>query len=1141
MTLDTSSRTANDIADTFVDAKARRLIKTALDSTMVVEAAAGTGKTSALISRVVALLESGRADAEEIVCITFTEKAAAELRARLRQARSEPAQVAELTLMHVGTIHGFCAEILRRYPIEADLDPLFSVCDESQAEDILREAFDHWYQRALSNPGTGLRQMLLRAHGRSPYEVLFRALRTLDQHRDFDKAWAKPRFERHIAIDSMVTDLDALGKLHAHAEKPNDYLARALRQIDTFSQELHLQETADQLGSDTPARNYDAIEASLSTLLKNRGAWTWKGYGNYGKGHARNEILHQRDQTQKKLTDLIEHCDAAVAADLQAELGEVVAAAAKLRHQRGLVDFLDLLLKTEKLIACNKKARAELKQTYRYFFLDEFQDTDPVQTRIVLALCRDDDSASVRPGSLFIVGDPKQSIYGFRRANLANYHDTISKLAQDASTRCLTLQTNFRSRTAICRMVNHALGPLMQKQHGIQADYVPLEPCPADKATFPSVVALPVPEPYGQYGKLYSGAVAASTPTAVAQFVRYLVDESGMKVAGRAVKPNDIALLFRGFHAYGSDRAARYVAELEKRGIDCAHDSKSNFYAREEISTFIALLNAIEWPEERYWLHGALSGPYLSGLFGDDLLSNASEVLTYVSNHTENGTSEVISAHARLRSWHQRRNDESLSRFLAMLMDELQINEACALFNSPQEKRGRQMRQNLEKFLDIARDYEGRYGGSFRAFLSFLANEHERATRRAQKVPLDNGNAVSLLTVHGAKGLEFPIVVLCDPTHGDEKGGRIFSDYLDSAKGHWAGTIAGLKPRDLLEKREHCQALAQAEELRLAYVAATRARDLLVVPCVGDGKVAGWVSVFFEGLYPKSGKEREARPVPGAPSFGNDSVVSRPTDANQAALTNIKPGLHAIEKSHYVAWWDPKALNHQNDEKEAAQRPPAPVLNGTTVESAVAEIADALERWNAERQETLARGRKTYGVQSTVSELRSRTIPDLEQFPVTILQSTADKENRPRGPRFGTLVHAAFNSLELKNAQSQIDRHVGIWSRTLGANQEEYDAAIAALHAALAHPLITQALTATNLRREAPVFFKKDEQLVEGSIDLVFYAQNSWVVVDFKTDLTEGMPNNPARASEYETQIRLYASAIKEATGQDVRCVLFGI
>jgi len=264
-------------AHTMVDATARERIVADLDTTFVVEAAAGTGKTTQLVRRIVAVLRGGRGRLEQIVALTFTDKAAGELKLRLRseidRVRGElalgsaerarlDAALAELEVARIGTIHSFCADLLRERPIEAGVDPAFEVMNDDERERVLGIAFDRWFERALADPPEGLRRFLrrrtwMRAAG--PRTDLRRACRDLIEHRDHLGTWPRAAFDRPARIDALVEALAALASLHGRARRPSDYLAQCVADVAMFVDEIRRREASRP-------RDYDELEASPRRL-----------------------------------------------------------------------------------------------------------------------------------------------------------------------------------------------------------------------------------------------------------------------------------------------------------------------------------------------------------------------------------------------------------------------------------------------------------------------------------------------------------------------------------------------------------------------------------------------------------------------------------------------------------------------------------------------------------------------------------------------------------------------------------------------------------------------------------------------------------------------------------------------------------
>ena len=509
----------------------RDQIATALDDTLVVEAAAGTGKTTELVGRIVRVIETGRAPVTEIVAVTFTEKAAGELKLRLREALEEARKKASagseerarldealsrLEEAQVSTIHGFCADLLRERPVEARVDPLFTVLTEAQAARMFDAAFHAWFQEQLVDPPKGIQRSLRRPafggfgraarSGAGPVDRLRNAGYDLTQWRDFDGAWQRPPFDREAGIDPLVQQLHDFEKLSTGPAYSNDNLYFDTRPARQLSEDIQRTEAV-------APRDYNRLEGALIDLCRNRQFQrARKGSGKtYRPGVAREDVWRAREDLQNALSRFEADANADLAALLYQELRGCVERYQEAKARAGALDFLDLLLKARDLIRGDADVRRSFQQRFKRIFIDEFQDTDPLQAEILLLLAADDPSATdwrqVRavPGKLFIVGDPKQSIYRFRRADVGIYRSVYDML-QAAGAKRMTLRTSFRARSNIQGVINAAFEPLMRgaargegvprgDDSALQAGYVPLEPFRPDPTEQPSVVVLPVPKP----------------------------------------------------------------------------------------------------------------------------------------------------------------------------------------------------------------------------------------------------------------------------------------------------------------------------------------------------------------------------------------------------------------------------------------------------------------------------------------------------------------------------------------------------------------------------------------------------------------------------------------------------------------------
>ena len=617
------------------DAEARRRILTEFGTSFFVEAAAGTGKTTALVGRIVGLVCAGAGTLDRIVAVTFTEKAAGEMKLRLRseieRARTEATReqrdrldraLEELELARIGTIHAFCGDLLHERPVEAGIDPLFEVASEEEAETFADEAFEAWFQRVLSDPPEGVRRILRRRSGwQSPREQLRGAMNSLREHRDFPEPWRRDPFDRNGAIDALMDELAQLGALAAASSWPDDYLARNLEEIARFVEETTRLEAVR-------GRDYDGLETELRSLTRWR-SWGWKGAKRTTFGAlSRDEVLARRDQAKANLDAFIAASDADLAPLLHDALQAPIADYELLKAKAGRLDFLDLLIKARDLIRDHASVRGELQQRFTHFFVDEFQDTDPLQAEILLLLAADDPretdwrAARPIPGKLFLVGDPKQSIYRFRRADVALYEE-VKKRLLGAGAELLHLTTSFRAPPSIQSFVNGAFATAMAAgPDGSQAAYVPLQPSRPEITGRPTLVALPVPRPYGDYGKIVNWRIDESFPESVGAFIDWLVKESGWTVEeeGRAVpiRPRHIAILFRRFRNFGADVTRPYVRALEARRIPHVLVGGRSFHDREEIIALRNAITAIEWPDDELRVFATLRGPFFA--LGDEAL-----------------------------------------------------------------------------------------------------------------------------------------------------------------------------------------------------------------------------------------------------------------------------------------------------------------------------------------------------------------------------------------------------------------------------------------------------------------------------------------------------------------------------------------
>lgn len=1140
------------------DDAARQRIASDLDTTLIVEAAAGTGKTTALVNRIVSILRAGRTTLERIVAVTFTEKAAGEMKLRLRaeldraRHRSEAPREREhlsaalqaLEIAHINTIHGFCADLLRERPLSAGLDPAFEVLDEAGSDALLREAFRQWFERALDNPGPALRRVLRRRNWRreqtTPREDLLRACRALIENRDYEAAWTRPAFERERAIDRLVDELRALGALHSQAQRPSDPLARALRSFERWADRLDSRERIAAREHST-GRDYDALEAELIQFdREHERDFKTNGSGAlYGPSLDRAAVVATRADVRQSLADFVALAEADLAAQLREELTPVVTAYETLKQKAGVLDFVDLLSLARDMLARSQSVREQLERRFTHLFVDEFQDTDPLQAEILLLLasrdptCHDYRQVRVEPGKLFVVGDPKQSIYRFRRADVVLYQ-RIKALLLEQGAALLHLTTNFRSVPGIQAAVNVAFARAMTgSADGSQADYVALsEHKPAIEGQ-PAVIALPIPEPYGPSGWMTKKAVTASCPEAVAAFIHWLIHHSRFRVhEGDSLVPvrsQHVCLLFKRFQDFDGDTTRAYVRALEARGVPHMLVGGRSFHDREEVIALRTALDAVEWPSDELAVYGTLRGPLLA-LRDEDLFRFRREArhlhpLAPVEAALAARYPDVVAALELLRALHLARNRRPIADTIEQLLSDTRAHASLAMWPS-----GEQALANAIAVLDLARNADVRGGSSFRSFIETLGEQANRREGGEAPIVEDGTEGVRLMTVHKAKGLEFPVVVLCDPTA--PRAVTKASRFIDSERRLWAQRLCGCAPLELVQNDAPAIAHDNAEIVRQAYVAATRAQDLLVVPTFGDANersvTIGWTDILAPGLYPEGAARREPSPAPGCPPFGHDSVLKRSASAQAQPEDSVAPGLHVTAGGNHVVWWDPSKLElraaTQGGVRQQKLLAPSP---------AATQSIEAHARWKARREQLLAEGSRPSVLAQPMTELAQR--PSTTAVAVVETVDTA-RGGRPRGPRFGTLVHAILEHVPLAAERSQVAAASHALSRLLGAPPEETTSAVEVVLAALSHPRLQQARASNDARREVAVCYRLDDgTLAEGIIDLAYRTDSGWVIVDFKTD--ERIDEKGA----YAAQLQHYVEAVQRATGEPAFGVLLQV
>ncbi len=842
------------------DAASRLRALTDLDATLLVEAGAGSGKTSVLAGRIALLLAAGRPP-ETIAAISFTEASASELRERVDRfvlglARGEvprdlsiafphgvsAAQLAalqqaalRLDALTCTTIHGFCRTLLAPWPVEAGIDPGASVTDSDEVNLLFDETLQEVLRERLrSTPtnGTTLSALFLDEDGK-PEELIAELAGVLRQHRGAtlpvprEKEAAKDLHEAVGAFRKFVSGLDVCEEETASIAAELCKMAAAL-----------------------PGKNHGDV-AELLAMLRlavpegcRTGTGAFASYRKKGKwqaalrGRASKDEAGRINDDAAKLYAACKDAHAgvrsaaagALLARLDPDLKAILRRFQQEKRNAALLDFDDLLYGARDLLAANLSVRAALAHRFRHVLVDEFQDTDPLQAEILWRLCgnppdgREDapwTSWRLRAGALFLVGDPKQAIYRFRGADVGTYVRAREALRTVAPGNVLPIGRNFRSVAPILDWVNNRFAaPLgAPGQPGFAPLFSTLKPL-AGRA---SVLALEVASDDADANSLRDAEAER-----VAEICCRLIGALAVRDRNGGERPcqaGDIALL-----APTGTELWRYEKALERRSLPVATQAGKGFFRRQEVQDLIGLAGVLADSRDTLALGALLRGP-LVGLTEEALL-DALEALPA----REDGNQPYLGlwlpvAEIRnpllcetlkiLQGLAKRARATTPYVLLAQAVDELRIRPILRRRHPGGAERAL---ANVDAFLEMARGWETR---GLVAFARAMRAQWKDQTHTREARPDAEQEAVSLITMHAAKGLEWAVVIPINTAGGIKDQGR---SVLDRETGLLYAKLFGIDPPGLTDAKAMEAEQQALERQRLWYVAATRARDLLLLP-----------------------------------------------------------------------------------------------------------------------------------------------------------------------------------------------------------------------------------------------------------------------------------------------------------------------
>ena len=1076
------------------DRGARERIRCDLSTTLFVDAGAGSGKTAALVGRVLALVESGEAELARIAAITFTEKAAAELGDRIRceleayvldhpgtpEERRCRIALDQLDGAAIGTLHSFARRILSENPIEASLPPRIEVLDEVSSDVAFDQRWSMFQDSLLSDPAMERTLLLFFAAGARP-EALRYLARAFQDNWDLVSEQVPDHAPDPPPIHGLFAPVVAAARavLAQPCADSGDNLrlrieeiAERIDAIATIDDELDLLEA---LGPGAEPK----LPSFRVSKTGRKDAWD-------DVDAVRGLVLSLGEQVEAVRGTIVGAC----AKQIGSAVRRFTLAAATERRAAGQLQFHDLLVLARSLLRDPRHGadvRARLHQRYQRLLLDEFQDTDPIQidlaVRIAAADPRSDGAGTlpwheveVAPGHLFVVGDPKQSIYRFRRADVATFMKASDVLGADD--RRVELTANFRTGGPIIEWINDTFAGLMS-----EPPYIPLHATrlPAGGGAAVSVLGRDEHSKELKAEDLRA-AEAADVAATIARMLHeaWLVDDG----AGgwRAARLGDITVLVPA-------RTSLPFLEdaLENAGIAFRAESSSLVYASRAVRDLLMVLRAIDDPTNHLHIVAALRTPLLA-CGDDDLFRYRHERHGHWSYlapppGTVPADDPVLQCLQFLRALYEERSWVAPSELLDRIARERRAFELGFT-----EGRPRDTWRRLRFVIDQARAWSEATGGNLRQYLSWVSQQAAEGARVAEAIlPETDDDAVRVMTIHAAKGLEFPITIVSGMSTAPG-GRRAPAQVVFTPAGvgyRFSGSVTteeyeAWKPID--------EQMGLHERVRLLYVACTRARDHLVV-----------------SLHRKA----------------------RANEPQPASRTNAELLVHGVAA-------------------RLGQLPDGAAASGVVATPVVGPPPPPppLAQWRAERTAALEKAALPRTVAATTltdegmfdadAELGAEPDPGLQKRPRDLDLPPWLKGRY--GSAVGRAVHGVLQTIDLVSGEG-LDATLSAQCEAEAVLERAGDVR-RLVEAALGSPSVHEA-AAHGHWREVYVCAPVGDRLLEGYIDLLYRLPEGLVVVDYKTSASSDPEELTRRVESYRNQGASYALSAGAATGEKVARVTF--
>ena len=1110
-----------------IDECERSRIEEDLEENFLVEAGAGSGKTTSLVNRFVALVASGRFEPGEIAAITFTRRAASELKEKIQLKMEEKAAEAasgageksralrkaldNLDRFFLGTIHSFCGRLLRERPVEFNVDPRFDQLDELAARQERNRAWENYLVRARTEKGDLVDRLLQTDLNPMQLKPAYNLLDSFPEVEVAVKEVKKP--DLSSPVNSILNFVEeAINFIPSdEPEKGYDKLQKAVRQAWGYKEYTDLEREVNKF------RLLKSFEGSLSVTLK--------------RWHDREKAKSYRDKRAPALKEnVVEPALRQWYRYRHKHAVEFLRPAVEEHRQRrreeAELNFQDLLHITARGLKDNPDLRRYFQNKYRALLVDEFQDTDPLQAEIIFYLTgRELDKQSWQdlnphPGSLFLVGDPKQSIYRFRRADIDIYNLVKDRFRSGAG-EVLNLTSNFRSLPAVTDTLNEVFKEILPaEESSYQAPYTPLNPVRlGDEDAISGVKVLNIPGDFTKKAEIVredARRIATIIEDAVHGERKLAKSEPGLKDA-KLENPEyrDFMIILRY-----KDMMEEYVKALKERDIPADVSGGSTLdRSTKEVRALHKLVKFLQDKNNPVLLAAVLRGLFY-GISDDELYRFRSaggelDLDGEIPQGLDEETSEKFKfAFTQLRRFIGLTEEQPPASALEEIVEELGLIPHLLA-----EKAGENRLSNIYYLLERLKTVEAERGIDFAGLVEEFDTVLEAGVE--EELNLSYGtNAVRVMNLHKAKGLEAPVVFLAHPKKDtDHPPVRHIKREREEPIGYFRfcqedsyGNKKTLAlPPEWEKFAEEEEKYSQAEENRLLYVAATRARNLLVISdCTKKGNpwkplldsMPEQREIEVPEEIEKKEKDRERLGQKDTKSRGEVLGLRK---SLQEWQKKVKPSSYRVTSATEIAGEEESEVIFAEEERA----PEAEVNEGTL----------KAEQNGKTREEAMAFGTAAHNLVEKMIERRENIeVNDLEKLAEMAARESEMKEEHISGE--------LDELIQIGNELKTSDLWKRICKSEMVKTEVPFSLAIESGEA-LFDTFAERGLISTDSR----------DVHISGIIDLAFKEAEGWVIVDFKTgerreieDLTE--KKDIKSGDFYERQLEIYKLAWSELSGE---------